>query len=261
MKPRPPRARAATLAPRIPARFEQGLERRVSGQRPRPPRAEAPPPAGVPRRGSFRVRRRLRGGDGEGRARCSCREKGRRQRRDTERAEGEWGTMPRSNPGHLFLAPSLGAAKCQVPGVPSCPGRGRAGRWSLKGSATAGHGPVIPTLWEAEAGGFHVRAQPGQFSDICKALPQRKKYKRTGDTSHCEGLSSTPNTGKNKRPATCFPPKGGPGSQESTFLGVRLSCSGSVFSVHLPWTLPCGPSWFLEVAQRGQGARASGTQP
>lgn len=45
--------------------------------------------------------------------------------------------MPRSNPERrLFLALTLGTAKCQVPGVPACPGLGRAGRWSLKGSAT-----------------------------------------------------------------------------------------------------------------------------
>lgn len=29
-----------------------------------------------------------------------------------------------------------GDVKCQVPGVLACPGQGRAGRWSLKGSAT-----------------------------------------------------------------------------------------------------------------------------
>lgn len=33
---------------------------------------------------------------------------------------------PPSNPGRLFLAPtSSGGAKCQVPGVPACPRRGK----------------------------------------------------------------------------------------------------------------------------------------
>jgi hypothetical protein len=44
--------------------------------------------------------------------------------------------MPRSNLEWLFLASTLGAAKCQVPGVPACPERGRAGKWSLKDFAT-----------------------------------------------------------------------------------------------------------------------------
>lgn len=45
--------------------------------------------------------------------------------------------------------------------------------------------PVIPVLWEGEAGEMQVQAQPGQLRDLA-----RRHLKKAGDAAQCDGLGS-----------------------------------------------------------------------
>lgn len=119
---------------------------------PAPPRAETPPRRqGWGRRGDLGALRRGLGPRGPGGGDAAGRLAGERslaaRRSAREVARGVAGEQwPGVTPPRLFLALTLGDAKCQVPGVPACPGRGRAGRWSLKGSETRfprGDGPGV----------------------------------------------------------------------------------------------------------------------
>lgn len=114
-------------------------------------------------------------------------------------ARGGWGAMAWSNPPRLFLAPALGDAKCQVPGVPAGPRRGRAGRRSLKGSETCfprGDGPGAqevpsPARWVSGLGrprSAHPR------SGHCLSGPSPTPVPRTGSRRRPEGQLVTATT-------------------------------------------------------------------
>lgn len=124
-----------------------------------------------------------------------------RAARDRARAgaRGGWGAMAWSNPPRLFLAPALGDAKCQVPGVPAGPRRGRAGRRRLKGSETCfprGDGPgaqEVPSTARRVSGlGGPRSAHPR--SGHCLSGPYPTPVPRTGSRRRLEGQLVTATT-------------------------------------------------------------------
>lgn len=56
-------------------------------------------------------------------------------------------------------------------------------------------------IQEAETGGSHFHAKPGQFNDLKRFYlytKNRRKKKRTGVVAQCKGLSSLPSISKSK---------------------------------------------------------------
>lgn len=112
--------------------------------------------------------------------------------------------MAQSNPRRLFLAPTSGEAKCQVPGVPACPGLGRAGRWALKGPRLVFHAGGV---WPRRTGnsvrsvaGGPLSIHPAPAPPVC---PFPSPVPHVGSWRQPEGQAVTAAAPRLRSPRAC----------------------------------------------------------